>query len=221
MGDANPVSPVSPINPVNPVKENPSSENQNQHPHPALFLDSNADRDQHLRARKNLTIADVMPEASIYYLSDSEFDEGFLASYEHTEDLKEIILQTLSDSATDPYVGRETNAMLMGKVMESMQTLGHFVPKGWYPVMKELRKKSAVRVCRSSNLRAWLAVHSLGSCDLVIALVSFLVTEVIAFRLSSGGRSRNLIPAIPNGISDTCRTSMREWDRRTEIGTSP
>jgi hypothetical protein len=131
-------------------KEEESCKSRETQTPPALFLESKSDERQNPRARKKLTVADVLASADVVRLSDEEFDDRFMSDYPHATELQDCIRQVIYESLSDPYLGRQTNVRLMRRVMNLLKKEhGCSVPRGWIPVIEKLKKDSVVRACRS------------------------------------------------------------------------
>jgi len=140
---------VSSVNSVNLEKENSVNPETAQEQNPLALSTSEPDCDQNQRASESLTVSNVIPEPTLEYLSDAEFDEGFLSRYEHMRELMECVTEIIIAASADPYLGRTTNAFLMRRVMVLLkQKYGYNTPKGWLPVMDKLQVPAPVRVCR-------------------------------------------------------------------------
>ena len=76
-------------------------------------------------------------------VTDEEFDVEYLDGYSHTEELARCCWDAVQDLADEPYLGRVSNARVMGAAMEKLRR-GYCqdAPKGWVPVMRKLRGKS-------------------------------------------------------------------------------
>jgi hypothetical protein len=96
--------------------------------------------DQNRRASEVLTIGSVLRGESIGYLSLGEFDEDYLARYEHNAELESCLQQAIQELADESYLDGISNAQVMGRAMENLRSLHNLsVPRGWYPAMKRLR----------------------------------------------------------------------------------
>jgi hypothetical protein len=139
---ASPVSPVSPISPVeaSPVEPSPAAKNENQNPPPLALSDQNLNSDYTETHGQGKTIGSVLCGADIQYLSDREFDESFTTNYPHQAELERCIEHTIEALSEEPYLGRVSNARVMGDVMGLLMARhGHKAPDGWYPAMRRLR----------------------------------------------------------------------------------
>jgi hypothetical protein len=141
--DASPVSPVSPISPVeeSPVEESLAT-NENQNPHPSALSNQNldSDPDQTETLGQGKTIGSVLRGADIQYLSDREFDESFTTNYPHQAELVRCVEDTIEALGDEPYLGRVSNARVMGDAMGLLLARhDHKAPEGWYPAMRKLR----------------------------------------------------------------------------------
>lgn len=145
FGGANPVNPVK-ENPVNPVKENPAEKQSAPAP-----LSAKADRDSRAGCdHDERTIGDVLGHLSdgntaitnmLPQLSDGLFDVQRLASYAHRFELALCCGEAIRDLAGMPYC-RKSLADVMGRGMELLKSrYGANAPRGWVPVMKQLRKR--------------------------------------------------------------------------------
>lgn len=84
------------------------------------------------------------PAEDICLASDREFDTAFLKDYKHGKELQQCIWAAYDELAEEPYLGRASNARLMGRAMELMRERHSLdVPAGWVPVMRKLRGKAA------------------------------------------------------------------------------
>jgi hypothetical protein len=73
-------------------------------------------------------------------LSDGEFDVTYLLKYRHQAWLENCCQSALQELWDEPYLGRVSNARVMGRAMELLrQEYGVNAPRGWYPAMKRLR----------------------------------------------------------------------------------
>jgi hypothetical protein len=138
---ASPVSPVSPMSPVekSPVEPSPAT-NENQNPHPLALSDQNQNSDYTENLGQGKTIGSVLCGADIQYLSDREFDESFTTNYPHQAELVRCVEDTIEALGDEPYLGRVSNARVMGDAMGLLLARhDHKAPDGWYPAMRKLR----------------------------------------------------------------------------------
>lgn len=98
--------------------------------------------------KSSQTIGDVLghlsdgytaAEGTVSEITDGLFQTSFLATYEHRFELVlccAIAIHELADSPCNP----KARAAVMGRAMELLRAKrGLNTPRGWYPVMKELR----------------------------------------------------------------------------------
>jgi hypothetical protein len=144
---ANPVIPVNPVtsNPVSPVGGNKNTEVQTNGHINSVTLFASHDSDLG-SADFDLDPADFFPpfkvagiERVVDKISGGKFDPAYLAKYEHPEKLLESC-EYAAEWISHDVDRRRDPAAVMGLAMEYMRdTHGLDVPKGWVPVMRELR----------------------------------------------------------------------------------
>ncbi len=98
------------------------------------------------------TIGMVLAGTDIPELSDYEFDVRFLAKYRYRLELAECCYQATLELWSEPYLGRVSNARVMGRAMELLREKhGLDAPRGWVPVMRKLRASSAAANSAAGN----------------------------------------------------------------------
>jgi hypothetical protein len=113
-----------------------------QNPPPLTLSDQNlnSDCDYTKNHGQGKTIVSVLCGADIQYLSDREFDESFTTNYPHQAELERCIEHTIEALNDEPYLGRVSNARVMGDAMGLLMARhDHKAPDGWYPVIRKLR----------------------------------------------------------------------------------
>lgn len=89
-------------------------------------------------------------ERRVSVLSDGEFDERYLINYDNEAELIECCKLALEELADEPFLGRASNARVMGRAMQLLRDKYRVnAPRGWYPAMKRLRASSE-KVIRST-----------------------------------------------------------------------
>jgi hypothetical protein len=81
------------------------------------------------------------PEETIRHVSDGEFNTAFFRKFPYPQmnKLVHAIAAAVEQMADEPYLGRQSNAKVMGRAMELLAPIS--VPKPWVKVMRKLRGK--------------------------------------------------------------------------------
>ena len=93
-----------------------------------------------------LTIGDrFYGHPDVRNISDGEFRASWLKDYPDTTPLLDCCLLAVMELAERPYLGRKSNAQVMGLAMQLLRER-HSVnaPHNWLPAMKRLRGQSSV-----------------------------------------------------------------------------
>jgi len=77
----------------------------------------------------------------VHLISDGEFNIAALNSYDCVGDLTKDCGEAVRQMKNQPFLGRETCADIMGRVMDTLWLRGIKAPKGWLPVLKKLREQ--------------------------------------------------------------------------------
>jgi hypothetical protein len=94
----------------------------------------------------HLADAYTAPEDTVSEISDSVFQTSYLARYSYHDELVKCCAQAIEELSDLPCNSR-TRADVMGRAMEFLrEEYGADTPRGWYPVMKQLRARNEATV---------------------------------------------------------------------------